>query len=317
MNLNGLTLRAMKHGLEIEQERSKSLIFKVNNNMENSAIYIDDTGSSQISKSKYDNGDLTSYLAVILTPKEKEEISESISYAKYLINKELNINIKEFHFVDIYSGKKDFKKLELDKRLGIFKVFIDLYKRYNCPILIQSLTDDDVIRNRLSEIRKHKKYGFDFSKNSHLCLWLLLLRIRHEEKFKDYLPNIEIFVDAGLRKPNSKQEISILNGFSKNSLITYKDSESDELMQFIDFIAFTLNRTRWILSNNSKKPLDRLILELSEIASFNVLNMRRELIDLESENTSEKYDTVLRETFDLNDNLTDEEVDKIKSENNK
>ncbi len=285
--------------------------------MKNSAIYIDDTGSSQVSKSKYDNGDLISYLAVILTPKEREEIAESITYAKRLINKELNINIKEFHFVDIYSGKKDFKKLDLNKRLGIFKVFSGLYKRYNCPILIQSLTDDDVVRNRLTDIRKHKKYGFDFSKNSHLCLWLLLVRIRHEEKFRAYLPNIEIFVDAGLRKPNSEQEISILNDFSKNSLITYKDSESDELMQFIDFIAFTLNRNRWILSNNSKKPLDRFILELSEDTLFNVLNMRRELIDLESENTTEKYDTVLREAFDLNDNLSDEEVNRFKAEKKK
>jgi hypothetical protein len=285
--------------------------------MKNSAIYIDDTGSHQISKSKYDNGNLTSYLAVILTAKEREEISESIAYAKHLIQKELNLDFNEFHFVDIYQGKKDFKNLDLDKRLGIFKVFSQLYKRYNCPILIQSLTDDDVIRNRLTEIRKHKKYGFDFSKNSHLCLWLLIVRIINEEGFKSYLPDIEIFVDAGIKKPDYLQEIDLLDGFSKNSSIVYRDSASDELMQFIDFIAFTINRNRWILTNNSKKPLDRLILEMSEEASFNVLNMRRELIDLEAENTSEKYDKVLREAFDINDNLTDEEVNKIKAEKKK
>ncbi len=43
------------------------------------AIYIDDTGTPQKSKSKYDCGNWESYVAVLLKPNERKEIYEEPS----------------------------------------------------------------------------------------------------------------------------------------------------------------------------------------------------------------------------------------------
>jgi UDP-N-acetylglucosamine 2-epimerase len=45
-------------------------------------------------------------------------------------------------------------------------------------------------------------------------------------------------------------------------------------MQFIDFIAFCLNRHRWILMNNKTSDGDLLIFQITEYANFNALNIR-------------------------------------------
>lgn len=275
------------------------------------AIYIDDTGTPQKSKSKYDSGDWKSWVAVVLDSKERIEISEGIDWIrKYAI---VGLEINEFHFTDIFSGKNEFKKISIEKRIKIFELFAQLYKHYNCPILIQSLSDDDVIRNKMTEFKQIKIPGFDFSKNSDLCLWLLLIRLKNSEVFKKYQLPVEIFIDNGIQKPNTSRKSIELQDFALNSELKYIDSKSDSLMQFIDFIAFCLNRTRWILMNNKKDNSDFKILEISQLANFNTVNMLKQYVDINDKNTTEYYDKILRRAFDINGNLTDEEVEKIKN----
>lgn len=275
------------------------------------AIYIDDTGTPQKSKSKYDSGDWKSWVAVVLDSKERIEISERIDWIrKYAIE---GLEINEFHFTDIFSGKNEFKKISIEKRIKIFELFAQLYKNYNCPILIQSLNDDDVIRNEMTEFKQIKIPGFDFSKNSDLCLWLLLIRLKNSEVFKKYQLPLEIFIDNGIQKPNTSRKSIELQDFALNSELKYIDSKSDSLMQFIDFIAFCLNRTRWILMNNKKDNSDFKILEISQLANFNTVNMLKQYVDINDKNTTEHYDKILRKAFDINGNLTDEEVEKIKN----
>ncbi|MBU3661235.1 MAG: DUF3800 domain-containing protein [Flavobacteriales bacterium] len=275
------------------------------------AIYIDDTGTPQKSKSKYDSGDWKSWVAVILDSKERIEIREGIDWIrKYAIE---GLEINEFHFTDIFSGKNEFKKISIEKRIKIFELFAQLYKHYNCPILIQSLSDDDIIRNEMTEFNQIKIPGFDFSKNSDLCLWLLLIRLKKSEVFKKYQLPVEIFIDNGIQKPNTSRKSIELQDFALNSEIKYIDSKCDSLMQFIDFIAFCLNRTRWILMNNKKDNSDFKIMEISQLANFNTVNMLKQYVDINDTNTTEYYDRILRNAFDINGNLTDEEVEKIKN----
>jgi len=275
------------------------------------AIYIDDTGTPQKSLSKYDPGNWKSFVAVLLTPKERLEITNLISNLKREILHKINID--EFHFTDIFSGTGQFKKIDLNIRLEIFYSFINIYKYYKCPILIQSLNDDDIIRNQMSNFRKQKIDGFDFEQNEHLCLWLLLARIKSHDIIKKYNFPFEIFVDAGKQKPDTSQKINLLRSITENSEIKYIDSKSDPLMQFIDFIAFTLNRCRWILMNGKNSQGDNILLQMAELANFNALNMERKIIDLENESTVTAYDKLLREKYDLNGNLSDKEVEKIKA----
>ncbi len=274
------------------------------------AIYIDDTGTPQKSKSKYDCGNWESYVAVLLKPNERKEITKLILELKKIVNK--SIKVDEFHFTEIFSGTKQFKGVALEIRLEIFNSFIEIYRMYDCPIVIQSITDDDVIRNKMEYIRGYKNYGFDFDKNSHLCLWLLLVRIVNNDIIKNYNLPFEIFVDAGKQKPNTVQKIEQIKNITENSEIRYIDSAVDPLMQFVDFIAFTLNRCRWILMNDLKSQGDKAILKIAEYANFNAINMERRYVNVDEESTKDQYEKVLRRRYDINGNLSDEEMEQIK-----
>ncbi|WP_055437709.1 DUF3800 domain-containing protein [Lacinutrix algicola] len=276
------------------------------------AIYIDDTGTPQESKSKYDPGNWKSWVAVVLKPTERTEISQLILALKNNISEKWNI--KEFHFTDIYSGKNDFKKVPVNFRIGIFQHFAQIYKNYNCPIIIQSLNDDDIIRNEMSEFKHLKLSGFDFSDNAQLCLWLLLIRLKNNPVFTKYKLPLEIYVDNGKQKPNTTQKSVEIKDFAVNSELKYIDSQSDPLMQFIDFIAYCLNRHRWILMNNKQSDGDLLIMQITEFANFNTLNMKKSYFKIGEDDSREYYDKLLRKTYDLNGNLSDEEVERIKKE---
>ena len=279
-------------------------------NSSSPAIYIDDTGTSQQSKSKYINGNLSSYVAVVLNANQRENISKAINNFRLLFSDEFELD--EFHFTEIFSGKKKFRKVNIDLRLKIFETFANIYNKYNCPIYIQSLTDEDVIRNEMEDWRGFKKDGFNFSKNSHLCLWFLLVRLKNKELINSYELPFEIYVDSGKQEPNTNQKVDILNQFAKNSEIQYLDSKADPLIQFIDFIAFTLNRCRWILMNNKKSETDFKFLNIAELANFNTVNMLKLYANAKVESTTDIYDKILREEFDKDGNLSDEELEKRK-----
>ena len=274
------------------------------------AIYIDDTGTPQKSLSKYDPGNWKSWVAVAFNNRERLEISHLIRNFRGHLNRKWKIG--EFHFTDIFSGKNEFEKVDLEDRIEIFYFFAHIYKNYKCPIRIQSLNDDDIIRNKMTSFRKVKLPGYDLNDNSQFCLWILLIRLKNDDLIrKNYSRPLEIFVDAGKQKPNTAQKSTEVKGFAVNSQIQYIDSGSDYLMQFTDFIAFCLNRHRWILMNNKKSESDKLIMQITHYADFQT-NMYKQLVDFESEKTSSTYDTILRKKFDENQNLSDAEVEKIK-----
>lgn len=274
------------------------------------AIYIDDTGTPQISKSKYDPGNWKSWVAVVVNHKQRQEISYIIKNLKIELNKKWKIT--EFHFTDIFSGKNEFKAVDLDTRINLFYQFADMYRHYKCPVVIQSLNDDDIIRNEMTEFRKFKPSGFDLSKNEQFCLWILLIRLKNDPQIAaNYKLPLEIYVDTSRKQHNTVQKTVEVKNFAVNSQIQYIDSSSDELMQFIDFIAFCLNRHRWILMNDMKSDSDKLIMEITNHADFKC-NLHKKLVNFDEEKTSDSYDKFLRKKFDENKNLSDEEVEKIK-----
>ena len=65
--------------------------------------------------------------------------------------------------------------------------------------------------------------------------------------------------------------------------------------------------------NNKKDNSDFKIMEISQLANFNTVNMLKQYVDINDTNTTEYYDRILRNAFDINGNLTDEEVEKIKN----
>jgi hypothetical protein len=155
--------------------------------------------------------------------------------------------------------------------------------------------------------------GFDFSNHSDLALWFLLLRVRNYLLQNNYPLYAEIFIDAGRQKPNSKQKVEILKKITENSSVVYLSSHEEPLIQFIDFIAFCINRTRWIFMNDKRSDLDIAISEISTMANFNTINVGKKKIYPDEFNVND-YDTELRRAYDKNGNLDDATVDLIKEQ---
>lgn len=277
----------------------------------NTGIYIDDTGTpGQRSKSKYDSGDWKTWVAMILKPDER--IKLELILIEICSSVKNDFGISEFHFTEIFSGKGLYRKLPLKSRLKLFSIFGEIYKEFNFPIIVQSLTSDDIIRNKMEDLKHLKIDSFDFSKNSDLALWFLLKKSCDFIKENNYPLLADFFVDAGRQKPNTKQKVSILNGITLNSELTYSCSEENVMIQFIDFIAFSVNRMRWIAMNEKKSELDIEMLTLISNFNFDVVNLKRSIVDPNKLKT-EDYDNNLRRAYDKNGNLTDEVVELIKS----
>lgn len=274
-------------------------------------VYIDDTGTPSFqSKSIYDSADWHSHVAVLIDENKIDELSNELSE---IYNKYKNLNrFDEFHFIRILSGKDGWRNVELAKRLEIFEDFATLYRRYKFPILIQSFTSDDIIRNKMGNITKVKIPHFDLSNLSDLTLLFLLFRLKDyltENKFE--LP-IEIKVDTGKGEHLARKKVNILNNITEKSDIEFIDSKKDRLMQFADFISFCLNRMRWIVMAENKGQLDIRLLEIFSDANFEVKNLEKISVD-PHEVKAKDYDQKLRQKYDMNGNLSDAEVKEIKN----
>ena len=273
-------------------------------------VFIDDTGTpSQKSKSKYDSGDWKTWVAMFVKPTQRIRLEGILN--ELLATLKTDLKVSEFHFTHIFSGKGNFRKLSQEQRIGIFHLFGEIYKEFRFPIIVQSLTSDDVIRNKMGILPYLKVDNFDFSKNSDLALWFLIEKSCTYIKENNLPLLAEFYVDSGRQKPNTNQKISLLNGITENSELTYCSSEDNVMIQFIDFIAFSVNRMRWIMMNEKKSDLDKIMLTVISEFKLNVVNLEMAMVDIDNF-TAEDYDKTLRKVYDKNGNLKDEIVDKIK-----
>lgn len=277
-------------------------------------IYIDDTGTpTQKSKSKYDSGDWHSHVAVII---KKDYIKQLKNEINDLAKKYQHLNkFEEFHFIRIFSGKDGWRKVDIKHRIEIFRDFSILYKKYSFPIIIQSFTSDDLIRNKMEYILQIKIPNFDFSKLSDLTLFFLFIEIKKFLKKEKYNTPVEIKIDSGKGKHKKRVTIPFLNSISTNSEIEFVDSKQDYLIQLTDFIAFSMNRMRWIVMNEKKKEMDIEFLKIISNSNFQVINIQKVIFDA-YQIKSEDYDNILRKKYDSNENLSDSEVEEIKNKRN-
>ena len=289
----------------------------VNANSSMTGIYIDDSGTPGIkSKSKYDTTDRKTWIALILKPEQRKEASLQIQGCIDEI-KEI-FNASEFHFTDIYSGKKEFKSIDLSVRLNIFRAFAEIFRLTEYPLIIQTFTSDDILRNGIIvKDKKIKVDNFNLSDTSDFALLFLLFRIKSYLQENKQIPlPVEIIIDEGRQKKNTTQKIELLEGYIYNQEISYKSSAEEPILQLIDFVAFSTNKMRWILTNDKKTDLDFELLKIFERANFNILNIQKKSINFK-DHSVEDYDNALRTTYDKNNNLTDIELAKLKDMLNK
>lgn len=279
----------------------------------NTTIYIDDTGTSGLkSKSAYDSEKSVSWFAIVLTSEER--LFAEVQMKDCLYELKQIYNASEFHFKDIYNGRKEFEGIDLDARLKIFHLFADVYRRMEYPLLMQTFSPEEYSRNSLTNnAGKQKIDGFDLNNSKDFALYHLLLRIKGYLNSNGYSYPVEIIIDEGRQKKNSVQPCNL---FTNNQLkigLQYKSSKEEPLLQLIDFAAYCLNRVKWIMQNNSKKSIDKTFMEICSYANFNTINMKKGYVDVNVDMQS-KYDDILKDAYSKNSIFPEIDLEQYKDE---
>lgn len=237
-------------------------------------IYIDDSGSpGQVPANSFIAPDTKIWAAVILCSEEKNFIEKIIKLALEKIQQ--TIPISEFHFTEIYSGKNKFKGIDPQFRLKIFKLFVEIYNKITPYVIVIGAGKGTLKNSGFSESYIHtKENGFNFYNPGDYALNTLLLLIdeyvAENCKYDDI--NVEISIDEGRQKANTIQKVTNFTGVCKK--LNYKSSTNEYGLQFIDFIAFSINRVQ----NNFSKSRSEFDNKFMRIVGSMKLNSNLDMI---------------------------------------
>ncbi len=253
-------------------------------------VFIDDTGTpGQESCSKYGGPSLCSWFAILVSAKEKLEIENAVNGLKeqYLAP----LGLDEFHFVELYNGKGRYRQMSIDQRLKIMYQFATIYKEGNYPLFVQSMTEEDYDRLKINRETLVYIGNLNLAEIKDFALIFLFLRLNQflEEKSGIYKFPVRIIIDEGRQKNGSDLKINLFGDKLENKQVEFKSSKSELLLQFIDFVAFSLNRNRYLLSQNKKSERDIEFLKMTEYADFEVDGLKRGFVNC-AENTTQQYD---------------------------
>lgn len=255
--------------------------------MINFHVYIDDSGSpGQSPANNFQAINTKIWAALILSHDEKQFIDQGIEFIKSLISKELSFS--EFHFTEIYSGKKAFKGVDYKLRLAIFQAFAYLYNCMKPCVLVTGAGEDTLKNTGFSDSYINKKDdGFHNANPSDYALKTLLSLINERivdvckaDNIKEDNIVVEITIDEGRKKANTSQRVYHL-GVCKE--LNYQSSINVYGLQFIDFIVFCINR----IQNNFSKYRSDFDNEFMRIVGSMQLKTNLEMITINENNFKE------------------------------
>ncbi|MCC6544512.1 MAG: hypothetical protein IT392_08435, partial [Nitrospirae bacterium] len=164
-------------------------------------VFIDDSGSpGQITESKHLHSERKTWVAVLLPPLQLYDVIEQMPGA--IVEMKQQFGVKEFHFADILSGRKEYKGRDLSIRLGIFEFMSYIFSGYRFPIVCQTFNPTHMIEYQELYTLKDAIPGFDLSNHNHSALWFLIIKVKKYLKSQahGFTEKAVIFIDEGLKK---------------------------------------------------------------------------------------------------------------------
>lgn len=237
-------------------------------------VFIDDTGSPGLAnRAEGLHPELKSWVAVVIPRTQLPEIWRQFPAALNELRSVLGG--KEFHFADIYMGRREFKEVERDVRMSLFRFMAHLFVAYRLPVIVQTLDPSS-----LSEWRELLSLPddlglFDFSNHEHLALFMLLVRVKLylKQTFPEQDRRARVFVDEGFKKDGRGIVIEPLQPEVADGLVCFARSESVLPIQLADFAAFCLNRVQLLVFKPRLSWRDREFLELTSTFATNYQNL--------------------------------------------
>jgi len=249
-------------------------------------IFIDDTGSPGITDAPTNfHPERRTWVAVIVPPSQIAEVMQQMPQALYELRR--SVGADEFHFTEIYSGKKQFKNVDLQVRLGLFEFMAYIFSAYRFPVIVQTFDPETLadVRSRSRGQLPDSLPPFDFTKCEDLALFFLLLRLKWYMKETGTYPNIKarVFIDEGFKNNGICIRIPIFDDAFADGQICFAKSSSIYPIQLADFAAFSLNRVQLVGGRDQRSPLDTRLLEILSSVAFNYVNIEKKIMPVDQQ----------------------------------
>ena len=182
----------------------------------------------------------------------------------------------EFHFTDIYAGKRAFENVSPSVRLALFRFMSAVFEYNRFPVFVQTM-DPDTLRDLRSKFRWPEAFGpLRVSRHEDFALVFLLMRVR---AYLQSLPlagvAARVFVDEGRLKNGVAFGFPKLAPTFRDGLICFANSKVVLPLQLADFAAFVLNRWQLLRQKSSLTRLDKEFLAIVSPVSQCFENIER------------------------------------------
>ena len=224
-------------------------------------VFIDDTGSPGL-KTPGLHEQRKSWVAVFVPPHQTAEVMDQLPNALSFLH-ELGLKDPEFHFTDIWAGKGEYGRLDLQQRLGIFRFMVHIFATYRFTVLVQTFDPGNAADIRTGAEWPETFGPLKFDDHEDLALIFVLLRVRlHLQSLEGGNATGCVVVDEG-RLSNGKS--IVLSGLAPTffaGAILFASSRLVHSIQLADFAAFVMNRWQLLRVKNSLTELDKTLLEI-------------------------------------------------------
>jgi hypothetical protein len=249
-------------------------------------IFIDDTGSPGLQATPRNiHPERKSWVAVVVPPELMGEVLGQCPEALAELRSLTGAN--EFHFADIYAGRRAFKNLNLQVRLALFEFMAYLFRVYSFPVFVQTFDPVTLadIRRRGGDRLPEKVGPFQFTKQEDAALFFLLIRLKwYMEQTSTYpLIKARVFVDEGYKKNGVAIQICTFESAFADGLVCFASSASILPLQLADVAAFALNRTQLIIGKQKRTSIDNRLLEVLSPIAWNYQNIEKKIVPLADE----------------------------------
>lgn len=224
-------------------------------------VFIDDTGSPGL-KTPGLHDQRKSWVAVIVPPHQASEVMDQLPSALSFLE-ELGIKDPEFHFTDIWAGKGEFQKLDLQQRLRIFRFMSYIFTTYRFQVLVQTFDPENA-----SDIQRRVNWPeslgpLKFSDHEDLALIFALLRVHmHLQAIEGENATACVVADEGRLAGGRAIVIPGLAPTFVAGAVLFASSHLVHSIQLADFAAFVMNRWQLLRVKENLSNLDKTLLEI-------------------------------------------------------
>ena len=244
-------------------------------------VFIDDTGSPGLTDTPPNlHPERKTWVAVIVPPAVMPEIL--LQFKGVIEELQQQYGANEFHFADIYGGRRQFKGVDLQKRLALFEFMAFVFSTNGIPILVQTFDRETLayFHSRAPSDIPDANTFFDFTRPQAAALFFLLVRVKWFMQQTPTYPLVKasVFIDEGFKKSGIAIKLPTFEKEFADGLVCFAQSSSIVPIQLADFAAFLLNRTQLTGGREQRSSLDNRIAQIASTIAANYVNLDKKIV---------------------------------------